>query len=72
MLSIAVLFAVLPLCAVVWKALDTVQRLAVLAAASSPQERREAFLAATPEKSVYKKKEQTPPAPALVGLSPDL
>jgi len=71
-LSVAVLFAVLPLCAVVWKALDTVQRLAVLAAASSPQERREAFTAATPEKREKKEKAPAEPSPSLVGLSSGL
>ena len=72
MLSLAVLFAVLPLCAVMWKALNTVQSLAVLAAAATPQERREAFTAATPEKRETKVKEPAAQPLSLVGLSPDL
>lgn len=75
MLSLAVFGAVAPLCVVVWKALDTVQRLAVLAAAATPQERREAFTAATPvKKPVLPARETESPVPAqtLVGLGPDV
>ena len=60
--------AFLSLAAVLWKALDTVQRLAVLAAAATPAERAKAFHAAV-DKPV-KAAEPAEPRPVLEGLSP--
>lgn len=65
MLSVLPLLA---LCAVVWKALDTVQKLSVLAAAATPVERAQAFTAAVAKP--VKREEPGEPRPVLEGLSP--
>ena len=55
--------------AVLWKALSTVQSLAVLAAAATPVERAQAFTAAV-AKPERKKAEDREERPVLEGLSP--
>lgn len=68
MSSIFLAVAFLALAAVLWKALDTVQRLAVLAAAATPVERQQAFKAAVEKKP--ESREPAGPRPVLEGLSP--
>ena len=68
MSSIFLAVAFIGLAAVLWKALDTVQRLAVLAAAATPGERAQAFHAAATKKE--KPREEAAPRPVLEGLSP--
>lgn len=68
MSSIFLAVAFLSLAAVLWKALDTVQRLSVLAAAATPLERSQAFTAAVAKPE--RKQEDKEPKPVLEGLSP--
>ena len=70
MSSIFLAVAFIGLAAVLWKALDTVQRLAVLAAAATPGERAQAFHAAATKKEKEKSGEPSVPRPVLEGLSP--
>jgi len=68
MSNIFLAVALVALAAVLWKALNTVQSLAVLAAAATPAERAQAFKAAVDPKPG--EKEAPAPRPVLEGLSP--
>lgn len=68
MSSIFLAVAFIALAAVLWKALDTVQRLSVLAAAATPVERAQAFTAAVTKPE--RKQEDKEPRAVLEGLSP--